>query len=125
MTFLIFLLMIIIIFCYTKKGYGWMSFMSVVIRKNKNVRINQARRSFKQNPFHKIDEIENFFRSLCVFTSSIWLPNTPFNACLVMFFHRELRCLRNTIHINLFLTYILWIFMWILTLTLQVKKIFY
>lgn len=39
-------------------------------------------------------------------------------------FYRELRCLRNTIHINLFLTYILWIFLWILTLTLQVRTLF-
>lgn len=46
---------------------------------------------------------------------------------LLIFFHffetvcRDLRCLRNTIHINLFLTYILSIFLWLLTITLQVK----
>ncbi|XP_070501331.1 diuretic hormone receptor-like isoform X1 [Chironomus tepperi] len=40
-------------------------------------------------------------------------------AVIVFLNFKELRCLRNTIHINLFLTYILWIFLWILTLTLQ------
>ncbi|KAG5677646.1 hypothetical protein PVAND_007386 [Polypedilum vanderplanki] len=40
-------------------------------------------------------------------------------AVIVFMNFKELRCLRNTIHINLFLTYILSIFLWILTLTLQ------
>lgn len=35
-------------------------------------------------------------------------------------FYRDLRCLRNTIHANLFITYILAAFLWILTLSLQV-----
>lgn len=39
--------------------------------------------------------------------------------------YRDLRCLRNTIHINLFLTYILSIFLWILTLSLQVRKLLF
>lgn len=34
---------------------------------------------------------------------------------------RDLRCLRNTIHANLFITYILAAFLWILTLSLQVN----
>lgn len=34
---------------------------------------------------------------------------------------RELKCLRNTIHGNLFITYILSVTLWMLTLTLQVS----
>lgn len=40
-------------------------------------------------------------------------------AVIVFLNFKDLRCLRNTIHINLFLTYIISIFLWILTLTLQ------
>lgn len=57
---------------------------------------------------------------------SLWCTCVAFIFLLQIFshFYRELRCLRNTIHINLFLTYILWIFLWILTLTLQVRTLF-
>lgn len=55
-------------------------------------------------------------------SSSFLFCKHVIHACSRFFFpfYRDLRCLRNTIHINLFLTYILSIFLWILTLTLQV-----
>lgn len=37
--------------------------------------------------------------------------------------HRELRCLRNTIHCNLFITYIFSALLWLLTLSFQVSSI--
>lgn len=39
-------------------------------------------------------------------------------------FFRDLRCLRNTIHANLFVTYIMSSFLWILALSLHVRCIF-
>lgn len=38
-------------------------------------------------------------------------------------FHRDLRCLRNTIHANLFLTYILSALLWIIPLLLGVSDV--
>lgn len=49
-------------------------------------------------------------------TSTIALPVPGF----LLHHRRDLKCLRNTIHANLFLTYILSALLWILTLFLQV-----
>ncbi|KXJ77900.1 hypothetical protein RP20_CCG006207 [Aedes albopictus] len=42
-------------------------------------------------------------------------------AVIVFVYFKDLRCLRNTIHANLFITYILSALMWIIILTLQVS----
>ena len=39
------------------------------------------------------------------------------------YFFRDLRCLRNTIHANLFITYILTDFLWIVNLSIEVRDI--
>ncbi|KAF4528065.1 hypothetical protein B566_EDAN012027 [Ephemera danica] len=43
-------------------------------------------------------------------------------AVAIFLYFKDLRCLRNTIHTNLMLSYIMADFMWILTITLQVFK---
>lgn len=45
--------------------------------------------------------------------------STLFLATLIFFTFKELRCLRNTIHGNLFVTYILSVIVWLIALALQ------
>lgn len=56
-----------------------------------------------------------FFLQLSYFSFFSWMEKT-LNA-----YHRELRCLRNTIHCNLFITYIFSALLWLLTLSFQVS----
>lgn len=56
----------------------------------------------------------NLYLYSCVCTTNTLIR------CHYSFIYRDLRCLRNTIHANLFLTYIMSALLWILTLSLQV-----
>lgn len=73
--------------------------------------------------------IQSFFNLFKVLFDSeksnfVWFFFLIFFICFTSFHWkcRDLRCLRNTIHANLFLTHILSALLWILTLSLQVSS---
>lgn len=82
----------------------------LLIKQSKNVSASEIETFRDHNTTRRrVNEVDNHICSKKIFT--FFRPH----------FHRDLRCLRNTIHANLFLTYILSALLWIIPLLLGVS----